>query len=44
MSISNLYEWSKKVETSPATACGAGDKPTEKPSACGSACGAGDKK
>ncbi|MBQ8971557.1 MAG: ACGX-repeat peptide, partial [Clostridia bacterium] len=24
-------------------ACGAGDKPTEKPAACGSACGAGDK-
>ena len=27
----------------PATACGAGDKPAEKPAACGSACGAGDK-
>ena len=25
------------------SACGAGDKPEEKPTACGSVCGAGDK-
>ena len=44
MALSNLFGWSKKAEASaPATACGAGDKPTEKPAACGSACGAGDK-
>ena len=44
MALSNLFGWSKKAEASaPATACGAGDKPAEKPAACGSACGAGDK-
>ena len=51
MSLSNLFGWNKKAETQPAaacgTACGAGDKPEEKPAACGtacrSACGAGDK-
>lgn len=26
------------------SACGASDKPEEKPAACGSACGAGDKR
>ena len=44
MALSNLFGWNNKAEASaPATACGAGDKPTEKPAACGSACGAGDK-
>lgn len=47
MALSNLSEWNNKMETAPAaacgTACGAGDKPEEKPAACGSACGAGDK-
>ena len=44
MALSNLFGWNNKAEASaPATACGVGDKPTEKPAACGSACGAGDK-
>lgn len=44
MALSNLFGWNKKAEaTAPATACGAGDKPAEKPAVCGSACGAGDK-
>lgn len=44
MALSNLFSWNNKAEASaPATACGAGDNPTEKPAACGSACGAGDK-
>ena len=42
MALSNLVEWNN-AEAAPATACGAGDKPAEKPAACGSACGAGDK-
>lgn len=47
MALSNLFGWNKKHEAAPAaacgTACGASDKPEEKPAACGSACGAGDK-
>ena len=43
MALSNLFGWNTAAETEPATACGAGDNPTEKPAACGSACGAGDK-
>ena len=47
MALSNLFGWTKKMENTEAaacgTACGAGDKPEEKPAACGSACGAGDK-
>ena len=47
MALSNLFGWNKKKESAPAaacgTACGAGDKPEEKPAACGTACGAGDK-
>lgn len=47
MALSNLFGWNKKDDTAPAadcgTACGAGDKPEEKPAACGTACGAGDK-
>ena len=43
MALSNLIGWSRKENTAPAaacgTACGAGDKPVEKPTACG----AGDK-
>ena len=47
MALSNISEWNKKdsEQTSAAcgTACGASDKPEEKPVACGSACGASDK-
>lgn len=47
MALSNLFGWTEKNEAAPApacgSACGAGDKPEEKPAACGSACGAGDK-
>ena len=48
MALSNLFGWTKKTENTAAaaacgTACGAGDKPEEKPVACGSACGTGDK-
>ena len=39
MALSNLFGWNKKQEESPAaacgTACGASDKPAEKPAACG---------
>lgn len=40
MALSNLSGWNNK---NTASACGAGDKPTETPAACGSACSAGDK-
>ena len=40
MALSNLAGW---TENTAASACGAGDKPEEKPAACGSACGADDK-
>ncbi|MBS7176527.1 ACGX-repeat peptide [Massiliimalia timonensis] len=47
MALSNLFGWAKKneevVASACGSACGAGDKPEEKPAACGSACGAGDK-
>ncbi len=45
MSLSNLSGWNNEAAPAAAcgTACGAGDKPAEKPAACGSACGAGDK-
>lgn len=45
MALSNLFGWNKKAAASAScgSACGAGDKPEEKPAACGSACGAGDK-
>ena len=43
MALSNLFGWGKKKEEAPASACGAADKPEEKPAACGSACGAADK-
>ena len=43
MALSNLFGWNPAAEREPATACAAGDKPAEKPAACGSACGAGDK-
>ena len=47
MALSNLFGWNTKKETVAAAACGpacgAGDKPEEKPAACGTACGAGDK-
>ena len=39
MALSNLFGWSKEDDTAPAaacgTACGAADKPEEKPAACG---------
>ena len=46
--MDSLYWANKKkleTETSAAcgTACGAADKPEEKPAACGTACGASDK-
>ena len=44
MALSNLFGWKKKAETETSaacgTACGATDKPEEKPAACGTACGA----
>lgn len=47
MALSNLFGWRSEMRAAPAaacgTACGAGDKPAEKPAACGTACGAGDK-
>ena len=47
MALSNLSGWTKKneevVTSACDSACGASDKPEEKPAACGSACGAGDK-
>ena len=41
MALSNLFGWAKKTPAASAcgTACGASDKPAEKPAACG----AGDK-
>lgn len=42
MALSNLSGWNEKAETV-SSACGSGDKPEQKPAACGSACGAGDK-
>lgn len=44
MGLSNLADWDEKeVAAAYGTACGASDKPEEKPTACGSACGADDK-
>ena len=47
MALSNIFGWTKKAEekntAACGTACGAGEKPAEKPAACGTACGAGDK-
>lgn len=43
MALSDLFGWNKKAASAPATACGAADKPAEKPAACSSACGAADK-
>ena len=46
MALSNLFGWKKaETETGSAcgTACGAADKPDQKPAACGTACGAADK-
>ena len=47
MALSNIFGWNKKTEVQPSaacgTACGASDKPEEKPAACGIACGASDK-
>lgn len=41
MALSNLFGWKKKAETETGaacgTACGASDKPEEKPAACGTA-------
>ena len=47
MALANLFGWSKmtteKTAAACVSACGASDKPEEKPAACGSACGADDK-
>ena len=47
MALSNIFGWNKKTEVQLSaacgTACGASDKPEEKPAACGTACGASDK-
>ena len=53
MALKNLFGWNHKAASACGTACGAGDKPAEqpsacgaadpKPTACGSACGAGGK-
>ena len=57
MGLKNLLSWNNRDESNASsaggTACGAGDKPAEpssacgtadpKPTACGSACGAGGK-
>ena len=43
MALSNIFGWHKKEEQKAGTACGASDKPDEKPAACGTACGASDK-
>lgn len=45
MALSNISGWNedKNAGTACGTACGASDKPEEKPTACGSACGASDK-
>ncbi len=43
MALSNLSAWSNAEAATLSSACGAGDKPEEKPAACGTACGAGDK-
>lgn len=47
MALSNIFGWHKKEEKQAGaacgTACGASDKPDEKPAACGTACGTSDK-
>lgn len=46
MALSNLNGWKKYLSAtavSCGTACGASDKPEEKPAACGTACGASDR-
>ena len=45
MALSDLAGWAQDKAASVAcgTACGAADKPEEKPAACGSACGAAGK-
>ncbi len=46
MALANLYGWQNMAQNDPqaacGTACGAADKPEEKPAACGTACGASD--
>lgn len=42
--LKNLFFKQQNVSSACGSACGASDKPEEKPTACGSACGAGDKK
>lgn len=41
MALANIAGW--KNNNTAGTACGASDKPKEKPAACGTACGASDK-
>ena len=40
MALANIFGWNRQDK---AQTCGAGDKPAEKPAACGTACGAADK-
>ena len=41
MALSNIAGWNEDKNVG--SACGASDKPEEKPVACGSACGASEK-
>lgn len=44
MALFDLAGWAQdKAASACGTACGASDKPEEKPAACGTACGAADK-
>ncbi len=44
MALSDLAGWAQdKAASACGTACGAADKPEEKPAACGTACGAAGK-
>jgi ACGX-repeat protein len=43
MALTNIAGWNENENTQAVAACGASDKPEEKPAACGSACGASDK-
>lgn len=41
--LERICYWQKNTGSACGSACGSGDKMTDKPSACGSACGSGDK-
>lgn len=42
MELTNIAGWNEDENKQTSVACGAADKPEEKPAACGSACGASD--